>query len=161
MSKSRKEKAVCIIPFYNEEKTLENTIRVAVESEEFSAVVLVDDGSKDESCKVAESYSNNVILIRNKTNAGKGQSMINGYKAVRSTLDFDRVMFLIVTCWIWRSGIERCCMKWTRIWYVLGHTIENQTEYVDSVECICFVHLVLIVKQFTGERCLRKEIMDR
>lgn len=165
MSKSRKEKAVCIIPFYNEEKTLENTIRVAVESEEFSAVVLVDDGSKDESCKVAESYSNNVILIRNKTNVGKGQSMINGYKAVRSTLDFDRVMFLDSDLvgfeeWHIREMLYEMDQGYGM---VLGHyDWKSNREYVDSVGMYLFCTLWFpIVKQFTGERCLRKEIMDR
>lgn len=165
MTKKRKEKTVCIIPFYNEEKTLENTILVAIGCQEFSAIVLVDDGSKDNSYELAKSYSDDVILVRNSVNVGKGQSMINGYKAVRSTLDFDRVMFLdsdLVGFEDWH--IREILYEMDQGYgMVLGHyDWKSNREYIDNIGMYLFCTLWFpIVKQFTGERCLRKEIMDR
>jgi dolichyl-phosphate beta-glucosyltransferase len=70
-----------IIPAYNEEKRLPATLArvqqyLAASNWEFSEIVVVDDGSRDGTVKVAEAAG--VCVLRNPGNRGKGYSVRHG-----------------------------------------------------------------------------------
>ena len=75
-----------IIPAYNEETRLPNTLLaitnyLAQGHWEFAEIVVVDDGSRDRTVEVAESYAANgvpVRVLRNPGNRGKGYSVRRG-----------------------------------------------------------------------------------
>ena len=69
-----------IIPTYNEERTLVEVISKIIKKENIAKEILViDDGSKDNSIKVLENnFKDKIILIKNKKNYGKGYSVRQG-----------------------------------------------------------------------------------
>jgi len=80
-----------IIPAYNEEKRLPSTIeKVLAYLEatrwEFTEVVIVDDGSRDGTAEVGESFARRnacVRVLRNPGNRGKGYSVRHGMLAAK------------------------------------------------------------------------------
>jgi glycosyltransferase involved in cell wall biosynthesis len=80
------KKVSCIIPAYNEEKTITDTIKTALETPEIGEVIAVNDGSED---KTKEKVSNlqfsnfqnkKYKFINLKNNQGKGYAVIQGVK---------------------------------------------------------------------------------
>jgi dolichyl-phosphate beta-glucosyltransferase len=70
-----------IIPAYNEEKRLPATLArvreyLAASNWEFTEILVVDDGSRDGTCKAAEAAG--VRVLRNPGNRGKGYSVRHG-----------------------------------------------------------------------------------
>jgi len=77
-----------VIPIYNEEKTLRELINVVeqlklpVEKE----IIMVNDGSKDRSWEILETYKDKHIVINSQPNQGKGAAIREGLK--HTTGDF-------------------------------------------------------------------------
>lgn len=70
------EKVTCIIPAYNEEKTIANVIDVVRSVEEISEVLVIDDGSSDDTVKISKAHKARVV--KHKANFGKGAAMKTG-----------------------------------------------------------------------------------
>ena len=75
-----------IIAAYNEEKNILGTIKRVLKAVPKAEIIIVDDGSKDETVKIARSIkSKNVIVIAYKPNKGKGHAINIGVnKATRN-----------------------------------------------------------------------------
>lgn len=69
-------KASCIIPAYNEEKTISNIIKVVKEVELISEIIVVSDGSTDNTLEIARSLG--IKTIQFKKNRGKGAALKAG-----------------------------------------------------------------------------------
>jgi glycosyltransferase involved in cell wall biosynthesis len=67
--------ASIIIPAYNEEKHIENVLRNIPDGHH---VIIVDDGSTDNTCKIAEAYGHKTITLEK--NYGKGLACLEGIK---------------------------------------------------------------------------------
>ncbi len=77
------KKVSCIIPAYNEEKTIVNTIKVALQTPEIGEVVVVNDGSEDTTKdKINKLKAQGLMLktVHLKKNRGKGNAVIQGVK---------------------------------------------------------------------------------
>jgi peptidoglycan-N-acetylglucosamine deacetylase len=85
-----------LIPAYNEEKVIERTIRAALRSSYRNLrVIVIDDGSKDETLEVARSSfpreeASGRLLILTKPNAGKAEALNFGLRR----LDPDEEIFV-------------------------------------------------------------------
>ena len=82
-----------VIPSYNEELRLPGTLdRIATYLQTYSGaaeVLVVDDGSKDRTAAVAESYRGKIPSLRvvsNKVNRGKGYSVRHGMQEARGRI---------------------------------------------------------------------------
>ena len=82
-----------VIPSYNEELRLPGTLdRIATYLQTYSGaaeVLVVDDGSKDRTAAVAESYRGKIPSLRvvsNKVNRGKGYSVRHGMQEARGKI---------------------------------------------------------------------------
>ena len=68
-----------IVPVYNEEKTIKNvllSLRKIGETIKSTEIIVVNDGSKDNSLKILEENQNNYdVLINNLQNKGKGNAV--------------------------------------------------------------------------------------
>ncbi len=67
-----------IIPFFNEENTLEKAVQNLLNEDFASEIILVNDGSDDKSSVIAKELSNNhssIKLVNSKTNKGKGHAL--------------------------------------------------------------------------------------
>ncbi len=74
-----------IVPVYNEEKTIEGTLRKMSEYLQKNdwkyEIIVVDDGSRDTTRKVVENYkkrNTHIKLLRNEVNRGKGYAVKKG-----------------------------------------------------------------------------------
>ena len=52
-----------IVPFYNEERFLEESVTKLIETNLFDEVILVDDNSNDESSYIAKNIEKNMKLL--------------------------------------------------------------------------------------------------
>lgn len=78
----------CIIPAYNEEKTIGNIIDVLKSTDVINEIIVVSDGSSDNTVKVAKEKGVSVIDLQH--NVGKGGAMKAGIDRTKS----DIVLFL-------------------------------------------------------------------
>lgn len=67
-----------IIPVYNEERTIGSVVEVARTWEKASEVIVVNDGSTDETAKALKRFARGVTVIHLKKNRGKGCSLATG-----------------------------------------------------------------------------------
>ena len=78
-----------VIPAFNEEKTIEHVINTVKQVSEIVQIIVVDDGSTDNTAGVVSNISD-VSLISHSSNKGKGSAMKTGLKKVTG----DIVLFL-------------------------------------------------------------------
>ena len=88
--KSKKKPTVTVIvPAYNEEHTIEKTIRSLLNLDypkDKLDIIVVDDGSTDNTFKVAKKFASDQLIVIRKKNGGKATAMNLGIKM--STTDF-------------------------------------------------------------------------
>jgi len=94
------EKISIVMPAYNEEKNIENTIRKCYDALKkirlHGEIIVIDDGSKDKTGIILNQLKkeiSNLRLILHKTNMGYGKSISDGIRAAKGhyviTLDSD------------------------------------------------------------------------
>lgn len=76
----------CVIPAYNEASTLPAVIDRCLEAELIKQVIVVDDGSTDETREVLEPYRDWVVLEALERNHGKGYAVAQGVKVAVNEL---------------------------------------------------------------------------
>ena len=78
-----------IIPAYNEEKTIAKTIKSVSESNypKFE-IIIIDDGSKDNTLKIAKKFEGKNIAVFHKENGGKGTALNFGIKKAKGEIIF-------------------------------------------------------------------------
>jgi len=78
-----------IVPAYNEEKTIEKTIKSLLAlnyPKDKLKIVIVDDGSKDNTYKISKKYEGKNLKVCTKENGGKGSAL--NYAIKRSRTEF-------------------------------------------------------------------------
>lgn len=79
-----RKKVACIIPAYNEEKHITSVIEAAISSELIDEVVVVDDGSEDNTSEVSKKAGARVII--KPANKGKGAALETGIAEVEADI---------------------------------------------------------------------------
>ncbi len=77
-----------IVPFYNEEKFIEESILRLLKIEIIDQIVMVDDCSTDNSYKIANNIQNentNIKLVKTKLNEGKGGAVKKGLELISTS----------------------------------------------------------------------------
>src|SRR5690606_19523254 len=75
-----------LVPAYNEEDSIENTI-ISLLKVKYNAdfkIIVINDGSKDNTIKVLEKYKEKITIIDKKKNAGKAAAINSGLKLVKT-----------------------------------------------------------------------------
>ena len=67
----------CVIPAYNEQKSLRNTLEAVTKAGVLHEVIVVDDCSKDDTSRIAREFPAVKVLV-NEKNRGKSQSVARG-----------------------------------------------------------------------------------
>ncbi len=80
------QKITAIVPAYNEAERIGSVLDVLTKYPKFKEIIVVDDGSIDNTAKVVKKY--NVRYVRNKVNKGKGYSMDVGVKLAKGDVIF-------------------------------------------------------------------------
>lgn len=76
-----------VIPAYNEGQRILNILRILREVAEIKEIVVLDDGSKDDTYAIVQSYipqDPRLILLQHSCNMGKGQSIFTAWESVTS-----------------------------------------------------------------------------
>ena len=82
-----------IVPAYNEESRIKDTLEGIKNIEEITEIIVVDDGSTDNTSKVArEVKSDKITVITQDKNRGKGYALNNGLK--KAMIKSDIIGFL-------------------------------------------------------------------
>jgi glycosyltransferase involved in cell wall biosynthesis len=68
----------CIIPFFNEKDGILNVLDEVVKIKDIDQLLLVDDGSTDESAEKVKKHYPQLKIIRNKNNLGKSEALAAG-----------------------------------------------------------------------------------
>lgn len=82
-------KVSVIIPAFNEEKSIKHVIDTVKEVSDITQIIVVDDGSTDNTYSIV-SKEDNVTLLKHNVNKGKGSAIKTGLKRVTN----DIVLFL-------------------------------------------------------------------
>ncbi|MFZ7104635.1 MAG: glycosyltransferase family 2 protein [Peptococcaceae bacterium] len=77
-----------VIPAYNEEKYINHVIEILLNVKELKEIIIVNDGSTDETAQVVKKYPVNLIELP--VNSGKGGAMLKGATAAKN----DYILFL-------------------------------------------------------------------
>jgi polyisoprenyl-phosphate glycosyltransferase len=75
-----------IVPAYNEEKTVGLVVKALLDSEIFSEIICINDGSQDNTLKILKNFVPKITLINLKHNQGKGYAMAQGIKSAQTEL---------------------------------------------------------------------------
>lgn len=70
-----------VVPAFNEEKNIAQVVEKAKHFAEW--VVVIDDGSRDATWAICQSFSGNVVPLRHRVNLGKGAALKTGCLAAR------------------------------------------------------------------------------
>lgn len=84
----RKNKIVAIIPFYNEKDFLKSVVSETLKYVDL--IIAVDDGSTDDSAVTIKDFEN-VLILKNEKNFGKGYSLQKGFDTAIN-LNFDIIV---------------------------------------------------------------------
>ncbi|MCI6459563.1 MAG: glycosyltransferase family 2 protein [Clostridium sp.] len=77
-----------IIPAYNEENKIKDTLENIKDIKDISEIIVVDDGSSDNTSKIAkEVKSDKITVITQDKNRGKGYALNNGLKIAMEKAD--------------------------------------------------------------------------
>ena len=77
-----------IVPFYNEENTLKQSVERLLNEDIFSEIILSDDNSSDNSLKIAKTLSNeyqHIKYISSDINLGKGNAINNAVSILNTS----------------------------------------------------------------------------
>tara|TARA_B100000989_G_scaffold272002_1_gene229144 strand:- start:41282 stop:41977 length:696 start_codon:yes stop_codon:yes gene_type:complete len=80
-----------IVPFYNEENFLEESILRLIEVKIINQIILVDDCSNDKSFDIANDLSkrfNHIEVLKNSENTGKGGAVRHGLNSIKTEYVF-------------------------------------------------------------------------
>jgi len=94
-------KTSCVVPAYNEEKTIGRVLKVLKEAKEkglIDELIVVSDGSRDRTVEIAKDYAPDQLLVLSR-NRGKAFALIEGLKRAKSSfillLDADLINLTI------------------------------------------------------------------
>jgi len=77
--KTKESKVVGLVPAFNEEKTIAQVLQVLSNHPLITKIIVVDDGSDDQTAKVASQFTKTRV-IRHSKNLGKGAALTTGLK---------------------------------------------------------------------------------
>lgn len=80
------QQVTAIVPAFNEEKTIGAVVHALVSSGCFHSVVVVSDGSTDQTAVVAREHGADVIVLEK--NVGKGAALLHGVKQTSAPILF-------------------------------------------------------------------------
>jgi esterase/lipase len=89
--KKKKDSVAAIVPAYNEEKRIGRVLEVLLVSKVIDEIVVIDDGSSDDTASVVWGFMKKhkkIRFIQNQKNLGKSASMEKGVKATNAEIIF-------------------------------------------------------------------------
>lgn len=116
-----------IMPVYNVEKYIEKSIQsVLIQTVKSFELLIINDGSKDESIKIAENFNDKRIKIFHKQNGGLSDARNYGIERARG----EYIYFIDSDDWIEPNLLEVCLKKITEYnsnFLVFGYLLDKES----------------------------------
>ena len=143
----KNNKIAAIIPSYNEAERIDNVLKVLVKTKILDEIIVVDDGSKDNTEEVVKKYSK-IKYLKSNINKGKSYSMQKGDNSTDAGIIFfcDADLHNL-TPEIVESIIEPVLEDKTDMFLGIRNNTLQKTLKKSAIN--------------TGERALRREIWDK
>lgn len=142
----KEKKVSVIIPAYNEEETIKKVIEVSLQNIYVNEVIVVDDGSSDNTYEISKKSGAKTIRIRE--NSGKACAMDHGVKASKNNilvfLDADLINLN-------ESHITKIALPVLNEKADLNIALRKRKNYIIN-------KLLRAFPLIGGERCLKKEL---
>ena len=124
-------KVSCIIPAYNEEKTIANVVKSVRNSKVFAEIIVVNDGSRDNTAQIL-TQEKGIIFINLPANIGKGGAVWRGLQQATGEiilmLDAD---LLGLTKYHFRTLIRSLLNKKTDVCIgIVSHKEKKWTSFI-------------------------------
>lgn len=142
-------KIICIIPAYNEEKTIAKVIKTVKEVELIEKIIVVSDGSDDDTAKIASSMG--AYTIEYKENKGKGSALKTGI----CNAEADLLLFLDADL----IGLSK-----DHILALLDPVIDDEADMTVGIFCSGRLATDLaqkITPSLSGQRAIKKGVLDK
>ena len=143
----KNNKVVAIVPSYNEAKRIEDVLRVLVDTDILDEIIVVDDGSKDNTEEIVKKY-NKIKYLKNKVNRGKSYSIQKGV----NVSDAGIIFFCDADLHNLTSEIVESIIK---------PVLENKTDMFLGVRDNALQKTLKKSAINTGERALRRWVWDK
>ncbi|EOD00465.1 glycosyltransferase family 2 protein [Caldisalinibacter kiritimatiensis] len=158
-----KSKVVCLIPTYNEEKNIENTIKLLKKVKEINKITVIDDGSIDNTAKIVSKLGVNLIKLNK--NKGKGYALKTGMLEE----DFDYLVLV--------DGDLKCTIN--ELKKLLYPVLNNQADVtiakfpkpkskggIGLVKSLAKIGVYIFTKKkldasLSGQRVYKREVIDK
>ncbi len=139
----------CIIPAYNEAPRVAAVLEAVAGHPLLSEVLVIDDGSTDETAAIADSYKKQgVTLLRQEKNCGKTAALVRAIRESRCEL----LLFI-------DADLEN--LTRAEITSLLSPVLENRADVSISLRKNAPFHYRLLGLDFiSGERVLYKKIIE-
>lgn len=138
-------KVSAIIPAYNEEKTVAGVVSVCLKTPEVDEVIVVNDGSTDQTLKKLQPFKNKIKIISLSKNRGKGYAVAQGAKKARNRL----VLFL---------DADLLSLKPHHIYSLINPVAEDKADMTIGALVSNDISYYRWWP-FSGQRCLKKELI--
>jgi len=137
----------CIIPSYNESKTIAGVIETCLETPEINEIIVVNDGSKDNTLEKLKPFAQKIKVINLDKNQGKGYAVAQGIKAASNFY----LLFL---------DADLINLEPHHLYSLFQPIVENKADmtigsFVSSKNL--FNHTPW---RFSGQRCFKKEYLS-
>lgn len=124
------------MPVYNNRETLAVALRSALAEAAVTAVVLIDDGSTDDSMAVARTIGDERVMIESQSNSGPSAARNRGIERALALVDMTHVLFLDADD-AWRAGaldaVEQIVSDQPGVGGIVGARIELDGAREESV----------------------------
>jgi len=136
----------CIIPAYNERRTIAGVIETCLKIPEINEIIVVNDGSKDDTLAELKPFTKKIKIINLDKNHGKGYAIVQGIKAACNS----HLLFL---------DADLINLEPHHLYSLIQPVVDNRADmtigsFVSSQNL--FHHTPW---RFSGQRCFQKECL--
>lgn len=169
MAKENQIKTVVIIPAFNEAERIGNVVQAALRADLVDMVIVVDDGSSDETSKAAAKAGKLELarlkklffVKKHEVNAGKTGALITGVNYAKKVgrPSLQTFVFLDADCSpIWSRYTKQNMKLWRLVLSKLLKKKQNEAENKESEND--FINLLAnYIDKFTNPVVIKKDVM--
>ena len=145
--KDKQERIAAIVPAYNEGPRIASVLKALVDLPLLDQIIVVDDGSTDDTFQVASKFKK-VMVLRNHKNRGKAYSMERGVKATDASIIFF--------CDADLKGLTPAIVE-----QIIKPVLNREYDMFIGVRNNVSQKAVKLAALNSGERALRRELWDK
>jgi len=143
--KTQNKSISCIIPAYNEEKTIAGVVKVCLKVPQIKEIIVVNDGSRDQTLKKLQPLKCKIKIISYSQNQGKGYAVAQGIRAAC----YPFLLFL---------DADLINLKPHHLYSLVQPVLNNQVDMTIAV-AVSFYNPYYRSWPLSGQRCLKKNLL--